>query len=485
MLKSCLKKYTYAQEKACSPIETIERALKKLNQTEKPILKEILRIDNLDRIGIPVYLCKVEEEISKILGIGDSFGKGITPEQAEASALMELVERYSNFSFLLNANPLVDSYINIKESAVPIETLFAPLHNIFRENSFIEKLKNIKLRWVEAYDLIEAKKVIFPLYWFYRIYGTTGWAAGNTLEEATLQALCEVIERHCISTIMEERLKIPTIEIDSIENPLIKDSLKKILSSGIEVFIKDFSLDLGIPTIAIIAYDPLAPTPSLKVYGAAGTHPNPNMALIRAITELVQHRAQVLFREFILNKPGGPTFCFLKFEDLKEAKFLLNGEKIPFNYLSSFSHLDFKVEIEYILDKLLKKGLKAYLVETTHPVLRISSVIVNIPGARLNRPSTKLHPYLLIARQLMDIKCYKEALFYIEKAFEEAPSYKKLPQILSQAATCAKLSGEYKKSLEYYEKLLKIYPKLIGSSKFVNEFISIVESIFADFNFKA
>uniref|UniRef100_A0A7V6CE58 YcaO domain-containing protein n=1 Tax=Thermodesulfobacterium geofontis TaxID=1295609 RepID=A0A7V6CE58_9BACT len=484
MLKSCLKKYTYAQEKACSPVETIERALKKLNQTEKPILKEILRIDNLDRIGIPVYLCKVEEEISNMLGIGDSFGKGITPEQAKASALMELAERYSNFSFLLNAKPLVDSYVNIKESAIPIETLFAPLPSAFKENSFIEKLKNIKLRWVEVYDLIEAKKVVFPLYWFYRIYGTTGWAAGNTLEEATLQALCEIIERHCISTIMEERLEVPTIEIDSIENPLIKDSLKKILSSGIEVFIKDFSLDLGIPTIAIIAYDPLAPTPSLKVYGAAGTHPNPNMALIRAITELVQHRAQVLYREFILNKPGGPTFCFLKFKNLEDAKFLLNGEKIPFNHLSSFSHPDFKVEIEYILDKLFKKELKAYLVETTHPVLEISSVIVNIPGARLNRPSTKLHPYLLIARQLMDIECYKEALFYIEKAFEEAPSYKKLPQILSQAAICAKLAGQYKKSMEYYENLLEIYPQLMGSSKFVNEFISIVKLVFADFNFK-
>jgi ribosomal protein S12 methylthiotransferase accessory factor len=485
MLKSCLKKYTYAQEKACSPIETIEKVFKKLNQTEKPILKEVLRIDNLDRIGIPVYLCRVEEEISKSLGVGDSFGKGITPEQAEASALMELVERYSNFSFLLNANPFIDSYINLKGNTIPLESLLFPLHSVFRENSFLEKLKNIKLRWVEAYDLIESKKVIFPLYWFYRIYGTTGWAAGNTLEEATLQALCEIIERHCISIVMEERLEVPTIEIDSIENPLIKDSLKKILSSGIEIFIKDFSLDLGVSTVAIIAYDSLAPTPTLKVYGAAGTHPNPNIALIRAITELVQHRAQVLYREFILNKPGGPTFCFLKFKDLDDAKFLLKGGKISFEHLPYFSHPDFKVEIEYILNKISKKGLKAYLVETTHPMLGISSVIVHIPGARLNRPSTKLHPYLLIARQLMDIEFYKEALFYIEKAFEEAPSYKKLPQILSQAATCAKLAGEYKKSMEYYENLLEIYPQLIGSSKFVNEFINIVESFFADSNIKA
>ena len=202
---------------------------------------------------------------------------------------------------------------------------------------------------------------------------------------------------------MEERLEVPTINIESIENPLIKELIEKFLSSGIEIFIKDFSLNLDIPTLAVISYDPLAPTETLKVYGAAGTHLNPDLALIRALIELVQHRAQVLYREFVQKKRGGPTFCFLKFKDLKDAEFLLKGEKKFFNKLSYFSHPDFKIEIEYVLDKLFKKGLKAYLIETTHPLLKIPSVIITIPGARLNRPSTKLHPYLLIARQLMDI----------------------------------------------------------------------------------
>lgn len=481
MLKSCLKKYIYAQEKACTPIETIEGAIKKLTQTEIPILKEVLRIDDLDRIGIPVYMCKVHEDISKSLGIGESFGKGIISEQAKASALMELVERYSNFSFLLKNNYLIDSYINLREKTISIETLLKPLNENFQEESFINELKNVKLLWTFAYDPLESKKLIFPLHWFYRIYGTTGWAAGNTLEEATLQALCEIVERHCISIVMEERLEVPTIEIDSIENSLIKDLIRKITSSGIEIFIKDFSLDLEIPTIAIIAHDPLVSTPTLRVYGAAGTHLNPEIALIRAITELVQHRAQVLYRELILRKAGGPTFCFLKFKDLKEAEFLLKGERILFNQLPYFSHPDFKVEIDYVLDKLLKRGLRAYLIDTTHPVLKIPSVIITVPGSRLNRPSTKLHPNLLIARQLMEIKHYKEALFYIEKVFEELPFYKKLPQILSQAATCAKLAGEYRKSMEYYENLLEIHPQLLSSSKFVNEFMSVVKLISADF----
>lgn len=477
MLRSSLKKYTDVQEKACHPKETIENVLEKLKKIDIPILKEIFRIDNLDRIGVPVYVCKVYEEVGNLLGMSESFGKGITSEQAEASALMELIERYSNFTFLLKENFFVESYNNLSKETIPIEFFLAPLPDIFKENGFFEELKNIKLRWNKAYDLVRSEIVSFPLYWFYRIYGTTGWAAGNTLEEATLQALCEIIERHCISVVMEEKLEVPTIEIDSIEIPLLKDLIDKVLSSGIEIVIKDFSLGFEIPTIAVITHDPLAPTSTLKIYGAAGTHPNPKFALIRALTELIQHRAQILYREKVLKKVGGPTYCFLNFKSLEDADFLLKGEKISFDKLPSFSHPDFKVEIEYVVQELYKKGLKPYLIETTNQLLEIPSVIVVIPGARLNRPSTKLHPYLLISRQLMDIKFYKEALFYIEKTFREAPDYKNLPQILSQAAICAKLAGDYKKSMEYYENLLGIYPQLMQSSKFVNEFMEVLELV--------
>ena len=476
MLKTCLKKYTYAQEKACSPLETIEKVLQKFYNFNKSILKEISRIDNLDRIGVPVYMCKIDEEIANSLGIDETFGKGITSEQAKASALMELVERYSNFSFLLKDHFLIDFYENLKEKTIPIENLLLSICDVFREKRFIEELKIIPLKWIEAYDFIESKKVLFPLQWFYRIYGTNGWAAGNTLEEATLQALCEIIERHCISTVMEEKLEVPTITIESIENPLIKELIKKFLSSGIEIIIKDFSLNLDIPTLAVISYDPLASTETLKIYGAAGTHLNPDLALIRALIELIQHRAQVLYREFVQKKQGGPTFCFLKFKDLKDAEFLLKGKKIFFNKLPYFSHPDFKIEIEYVLDKLFKRGLKAYLIETTHPLLKIPSVIVTIPGARLNRPSTKLHPYLLIARQLMDIGMYEKALFYIEETFKEASSYEELPQILSQAATCAKMAGDYKKSFMYYKKLIEKFPYLMQSKKFVNDFLEIMKA---------
>jgi len=123
MLNSSFKKYTYGQDKACSPTETIKKALNRLYQDKKPILKEILRIDTLDKIGIPVYTCKLNLEVIKALGFEETFGKGITPEQAQASALMELVERYSGFSFL-KKNFLIDSFIKIKEKLYQLRIYF-------------------------------------------------------------------------------------------------------------------------------------------------------------------------------------------------------------------------------------------------------------------------------------------------------------------------------------------------------------------------
>lgn len=479
MLKSSLKAYTYGQDKACEPEETIERALNKLQQGENPILREIVSLDNLDRIGIPVYTCKISPDWARTLGFAETFGKGVTQVQAQASALMELAERYSGFQFLKdNRHFSVTSYAAIKEKAISIDCLLYSLPAYHRQNNEILKtLSALPLAWTEAYSFTQNKSIFFPLHWFYRLYGTTGWAAGNTLEEAILQALGEILERHCISVVIEERQIVPTVDINSIESPLARALIEKILQAGIKLTIKDFSLGIGIPTIAVIAHDPKAITPTIKLYAAAGTHLNPDFALIRALTELTQHRAQVIYREIVKKRPGGPTYCFPKFKTIEEADFLFQGETISFASLPRFSHPDFKVEIEYFINLLAKQNLEVFVVETTHKALGLPAVIVVIPGARLNRPSTKLHPYLLIARQLMDRGLYKEATHYLEKALELDPRFRQMPQIICQVAVCYQKAGAYAEAANYFRQALELAPQLIGSPKFVADFMEVLKKV--------
>ncbi|MCD6319614.1 MAG: YcaO-like family protein [Candidatus Desulfofervidaceae bacterium] len=475
MLTSSLKTYTYGQDKACVPEETVKRVLTRLRQGNGPILQEIISLENLDKIGIPVYTCKISPDLARTLGFEETFGKGITPEQAQASALMELVERYSGFRFLKDDNFLISPYLEVKEKAIAPDYLLYPFPSVYREREILETLSTLPLSWTEAYSFTQNKKVFFPLRWFYRLYGTTGWAAGNSLEEAILQALGEIIERHCVSVVIEERQTVPTIDINSIENSLVRSLIDKIFQAGMELTIKDLSLNLGIPTVAVIAHDPEAIIPTIRIYAAAGTHLNPEFALIRALIELTQHRAQMIYRETIQRRSGGPTYCFPKFKTIEEADFLLQGETISFASLPCFSHSDFKVEIEYFVNLLAKQNLEVFVVETTHKMLGMPAVIVAIPGARLNRPSTKLHPYLLVARQLMDIGLYREATTYLERALEVAPIFRESPQIICQVAVCYQKAGKFAQAANYFRQALELAPRLMQSPKFVADFMEVLK----------
>ncbi|MCK5071702.1 MAG: hypothetical protein KAR01_14205, partial [Desulfocapsa sp.] len=93
-LQDCLKTYTMDQDKAISPEETVARFKDKLDHLNLDILKEVKRIDN-GRLGIPVYFSVCGEDARAMTGTKKQMGKGASAIQAQASACMELAERFS------------------------------------------------------------------------------------------------------------------------------------------------------------------------------------------------------------------------------------------------------------------------------------------------------------------------------------------------------------------------------------------------------
>src|SRR5512134_950449 len=98
VLEDAFKQFTLDQDKVLPPDETVRRFREKLKRVQMDILKETVRIDN-GRLGIPVYLSTCGRDASRIIGTRKQMGKGATSQQAEASAVMELAERFSFFSF--------------------------------------------------------------------------------------------------------------------------------------------------------------------------------------------------------------------------------------------------------------------------------------------------------------------------------------------------------------------------------------------------
>ena len=89
ILKDVYKGYTLDLDKMVTPQETIRRFREKLKTMDLDILEETVRIDN-GHLDIPVYFSVCGRDAEAIIGTKKQMGKGGTPQQAEASAVMEL-----------------------------------------------------------------------------------------------------------------------------------------------------------------------------------------------------------------------------------------------------------------------------------------------------------------------------------------------------------------------------------------------------------
>ncbi|HIC90923.1 MAG TPA: tetratricopeptide repeat protein [Syntrophaceae bacterium] len=479
-LRSSIKGYTFGQDKVVPPEKTISNATLRLNEIEMPVVEKVFRIDNLDRIGIPAFTCQINQDLKQKLGLTDSFGKGVTAEQAQASALMEAIERLSCMSFLREeSNFKIAPYSQFQGKTCSLTDLLLPFDKDYKDNqAIIGDLIQTPLCWTKSFSLTKNKEILYPIRWFTYIYGTTGFAAGNSLEEAILQGICEVLERHSISSVVKEKITTPSIEVNSIQNPIAKELISKFYSAGIELFINDFSLGLGVPTVGILAHDTHSPLKTIRIYNAAGTHLNRDNALIRALIEVAQHRSQVLFREGIQKKEGGPTYCFPRFKSLDEAKYLTNKNiKVKFNKLPSYSHKDFKKEIERTVQVLSDSHFEVVVTDVTHPSLKVPAVMVTISKSRLNRPTTKMNPYFIMARSYIGIGRYHEAIECFEKAFELDPLERENPRMLCRLGLCHKRIKNYHMAAQLFERAFELNPKLLLSKKLVQEFAAIVRQL--------
>jgi ribosomal protein S12 methylthiotransferase accessory factor len=379
-LQSCRKNYTYDQDKACTPEETVARFQERLKATNLDVLKEIRRIDN-GRLDIPVYFSVCGEDAQRIIGNKKQMGKGSTPEQSRASACMELGERFSFFSFLKNAdNFLSGDYAAMEAAGHPvldIEVLLASVHDGALPPAMLRQLlADLPLQWTWALRLSDNTPLLVPFSWFYAINEFNGPSAGNTYEEAVIQGISEVVERHVCALVTRDRLATPQIDQDSITDPVARELLAKFRANGIEVALNDFSLDTGIPTIGALAWDPTTFPEQSEIVYTAGTTPDANKALIRALTEVAQ-----LAGDF--NSGSNYVASGLpKPLSLDEVAHVLHsGRTIRLDQVVDLKDPDIFQEVRNCVAALQRINLEALVVDATHPQLQIPAVYTIIPGA--------------------------------------------------------------------------------------------------------
>jgi ribosomal protein S12 methylthiotransferase accessory factor len=482
ILKDAFKGYTVDQDKIISPEQTVLRFREKLKQVDLDILERTMRIDN-GRLDIPVYFSVCGKDAEEIIGTKKQMGKGGTPHQSEASAVMELAERFSFFSFCKDPKHFfVEEYRNLKKPSLSFESIAQSVHDDSDELDVAKEVfARLPLHWTWGYNLTRQEEVLIPFNWFYMINEFNGPCAGNCVEEALSQGICEVVERHVSSVVSRNRLKTPAIKTESIRDLLVREMIEKYQRVGVKLFISDFSLDTGIPSVGVLAYDPTTFPDKSEIVWTAGTTPDPQKALSRALTEVAQ-----LAGDFNTNSnyvaSGLP-----KFSSLEEAQFVLRpSKKIDITLLPDISNDNIKVEVGNCISALSRIGMDIIVINTMHPKLEIPAFYTIIPGAhfreRAANTSVGMFSAKLIAEagdpgraiselktmdSLMPGKYYvqfflgisylsldepSKALPYLEKALELGPHEEDIPSIYSYMGLCLKELAQYRESIAALEK---------------------------------
>ncbi|MCK4729463.1 MAG: YcaO-like family protein, partial [Desulfobacterales bacterium] len=376
ILKDAFKRFTLDLDKVLTPEETVRRFKEKLKGVNLDILETTMRIDN-GRLGIPVYFSICGKDAFEIIGTKKQMGKGGTPEQSEASAVMELAERFSFFSFSRNPkNFFVEEYRNLKNNAVPFEAIALSVHDSSDDlDKAQEVFSRLPLKWTWGYNLTRQEEVLIPFDWFFAINEYNGPSAGNCVEEALSQGICEIVERHVSSILSRNKITTPAISIDSITDPVVLDMIAKYEKIGVRLFISDFSLDTGIPSVGVLAYDPSTFPERSEIVWTAGTTPNPQKALNRALTEVAQ-----LGGDF--NTSSNYVASGLpKLRTLAEADFVVHPDReIDITKLPDLSHDNIRVEVENCIAALSRIGMEVVVLDVTHPELEIPAFYTIVPG---------------------------------------------------------------------------------------------------------
>lgn len=137
------------------------------------------------------------------------------------------------------------------------------------------------------YSLKEKKLFAIPVPMLRLPYLHNGAAAGNSPEEALVQAMSEILERYVHQQIMAGKVTPTEIPLDYLEqNSRLAGMVKQIENQGFQVMLKDCSLNLGIPIVGVILVDQQVRSYFVKF----GVHPSFEVALERCLTEAAQGR---------------------------------------------------------------------------------------------------------------------------------------------------------------------------------------------------
>ena len=350
-------------------------------------ITRIADLTPLDPLRLPVFsaITPLARDLTTHMG------KGIDAESARVSALMEAVERVSAEE---TSRPTTSaSFEELKAAGrrvVDPRSFDLPFDSNFRVD--------LAISWVEGWDLLRNESIWAPLDLVVSPpregvlpqVDTNGLASGNTLLEAVVHGLCEVIERDAIgvrlfgSMFGDAENTVPAGRQIAPQS-LSEESrrwIERITATGQRLQIEDITTDIGVAVFRSVLIDHAYPSGGrfkARRFIGFGAGPSAEVAALRSITEAIQGRVGVVqgARDSfnLISSPwrrSTPTAHLNDFQTHQWASFTT----VP-----TFEASDLLEDHEFLLERLRLTGFaRALVFNLTRAELGIPVVRVRIPG---------------------------------------------------------------------------------------------------------
>jgi oxazoline/thiazoline synthase len=234
-------------------------------------------------------------------------------------------------------------------------------------------LHGARLRWVPTQYCLDGSVVGSRQQPACCRWDSNGCAAGNTLAEATLQGLLEVVERDAIAVWWYNRISMPALSLDGLSSTASR-LIERHERIERKCWALDLTHDLGIPVAAVLLEAPQAGGFALGF----GCHLDADIALERAVLELEQvldgdeeprlfRRAELEHDRFLLADTGRARASHI--DDASRDRTSAGGAEI-------------EAALEACVHQLRARGLEPLLFDYSRPDVALHTVKVLVPGLR-------------------------------------------------------------------------------------------------------
>jgi bacteriocin biosynthesis cyclodehydratase domain-containing protein len=345
-------------------------------------------------------------------------GKGVTPAQARAGALCEALERYSGVF------DGTESFVRARMSELcglaihPNECMLFSERQLSKTHDFPTAAKpgrrtvvlppgarripapfdpDAEIDWTPVWSLTHARVRYLPTAYCY--YGaahrpgaafatadSNGCAAGNVIEEAILQGFLELVERDGVAIWWYNRLIRPRVDVRLWKDSALDGVMDRFAEMGCEIWVLDVTNDLGIPTFAALACN--AGSPRTQVLLGFGAHLDAQIALRRAVTELVQSLPAVRGGASLsssLDDPRAAALDWWATATVEDHPYLAPSPDARARTPADYPHragTDLLDAVDHCVETARGCGLETLVLDQTRPDVGLAVVKVFVPGLR-------------------------------------------------------------------------------------------------------